>query len=74
MIRLDSRAASAVIATSSSVVHGIVMMAIGLDVPIGEPVSFEGVSVGAFGPGIPVAGQLNSCVPRAGAGCSSAAA
>ncbi len=70
---MGSHAASAVIATSSSVVHKISMITIGFDVSIGEAVGLEGVGVRAFDSGIPVTGQRDSCVPRAGIDCSTAA-
>ena len=70
---MGSHAASAVIAISSSIVHRIGMITVGLDVSIGESVSLEGVGVRAFDSGIPVTGQRHSCVPRAGVDCSTAA-
>lgn len=70
---MGSHAASAVIATSSSVVHRISMITVGLEVSIREPVGLKGVGVRAFDSGIPVTGQRDSCVPRAGVDCSTAA-
>ena len=65
MVRPNSHAASAVITTASSVVHGVAMVAISLGVSVGEGIEFGVIHIWTFGTRIPIAGERDSCVPRA---------